>query len=421
MRSVTVIGVLPFLAALAPLASANVLNFGPTSQNETFTGLGNNSAGDGTFRITFGSCVPSGGNTVCTLSAPFTGLGAGGTISFVYTYPGTGSSPITGTTTAPGGNQVSYTFASGNLVVTVAVTNGPTLTFSNPNFGFQFAGLTCTGVSTCTIPAVGAASGATLSGPVSGTFDTTPSILSVISAGSFGAFHAMAPGSWIEIYGNNLDTNAQNVTWAAANFSGVNAPTTLNNVTVAVAGIPAYIDYVSPTQVNVQVPAGVPSGIQSVIVTTQGGSNLPYPVQVNTVEPGMLAPPVFQINGIQYIVALFPDGVTYVLPPGVTNQVATRRAQPGNTIILYGIGFGPVTPNIPPGQIAETSSALSGFVISFAGTPAQVTYAGLTPGYVGLYQFNVVVPNVAASDAVPVGFALGSFGGGQTMVTAIGN
>ena len=67
-----------------------------------------------------------------------------------------------------------------------------------------------------------------------------------------------------------------------------------------------------------------------------------------------------------------------------------------------------MTPNIAAGQIVQQTNALqSDLQVSFAGVPANVTYAGFAPGYVGLYQFNVVVPNVTASDAVPLTFTLG--------------
>jgi uncharacterized protein (TIGR03437 family) len=79
---------------------------------------------------------------------------------------------------------------------------------------------------------------------------------------------------------------------------------------------------------------------------------------------------------------------------------------PGNTIMLYGVGFGSVTPNIPAGQIVTQSNALqSTFQASFAGTPATLSFAGLVGNFVGLYQFNVIVPNVAASDTVPFTFS----------------
>jgi uncharacterized protein (TIGR03437 family) len=59
--------------------------------------------------------------------------------------------------------------------------------------------------------------------------------------------------------------------------------------------------------------------------------------------------------------------------------------------------------------------------VSLGGAPATVSYAGLAPGFVGLYQFNIVVPNVAPSDAVPLTFTLGGFSGSQTLFIAVGN
>jgi hypothetical protein len=86
-------------------------------------------------------------------------------------------------------------------------------------------------------------------------------------------------------------------------------------------------------------------------------------------------------------------------------------------IVIYGIGFGSVDPNIPPGQLVEESNTLAAdFTISFGGVQAtSVAYDGLAPSYMGLYQFNVVVPNVAAGDAVPLTFTLGGVSGTQAL------
>ena len=59
------------------------------------------------------------------------------------------------------------------------------------------------------------------------------------------------------------------------------------------------------------------------------------------------------------------------------------------------------------------------FNLYFGQTLAQVTYDGLAPGTVGLYQFDVVVPSVPASDAVPLSFTLGGVAGGQTLYIAV--
>ena len=80
------------------------------------------------------------------------------------------------------------------------------------------------------------------------------------------------------------------------------------------------------------------------------------------------------------VTALFSDGVTYVLPPGAIPGLTSRRAQPGDNITFYGVGFGPVIPNTPAGQSVQQTNALaSSFVLNFGQTQASVTYAGLAP------------------------------------------
>ncbi|MEO8660389.1 MAG: hypothetical protein ABI693_18110 [Bryobacteraceae bacterium] len=248
-----------------------------------------------------------------------------------------------------------------------------------------------------------------------------PKVDSVISAGAFGAFPTFGPGSWIEIYGSNFAVGAQ--TWATSDFTnGVNAPTKLGGTSVTIGGQSAFVDYVSPTQMNAQVPSGIIAGPQSLIVNTVAGVSAPFIVTSELVKPGLLAPPSFNLGGIQYAVALFPDNVTYVLPPGAIAGVSSRRAKPADTITFYGIGFGSVTPDTPPGQVAPPLSTIGApLIVRFGGTDAVVGYHGLAPSLVGLYQFNVVVPAIAASDAVPLTFTLNGVAGTQTLSIAVGN
>jgi uncharacterized protein (TIGR03437 family) len=134
----------------------------------------------------------------------------------------------------------------------------------------------------------------------------------------------------------------------------------------------------------------------------------------------LYAPSVFSASGRQYVGARFSDNVTYVLPPSINAGVPARRAKTGDTITLYGVGFGAVVPALPSGQTVQQSNALAlPFTISFAQVRATTTYAGLAPGAIGLYQFNVVVPNVPASDAVPVTFTLNGTAGTQVLFTAV--
>jgi uncharacterized protein (TIGR03437 family) len=423
------------VAFLSPRASAVTVTatYTNSSQAVTLTGLGG-SAGVGQSRVTWGSCVYSGTNTNCTVSAPYTGVGGGGTISIVFTYPGNGISPFLANSVTPGSNNITFApFApgtSGTITVNLMENTGATVSFlttstSFPNFNFNYTNPTCTGIasSSCSVGQVGLTPGATITGTAIGTFDDTPVIQSVISAGSYGGFSALAPGTWMEIYGLNLANlaNISSQTWATSNFKGNAAPTALGGTTVTIGGQSAFIDYVSPGQVNAQVPSNIATGPEQVVVSTPGGTSAAYTITVNVTEPGLLAPSVFNLGAGQYVGATFPNGTTFVLPPGAVNGVASARAVPGDTIIFYGVGFGTVTPNIPAGQIVTQANQLSGFQVSFAGVPAVVSFAGLTGGYLGLYQFNVVVPNVAASDAVPVTFSLGGTTGTQKLIIAISN
>ena len=239
----------------------------------------------------------------------------------------------------------------------------------------------------------------------------------VISASAFGALPAISPGGWIEIYGSNLAV--QTNSWAGVNFTGSAAPTSLIGTSVTIGGAPAFIEYVSATQINAQVPSGVATGPQSLIVKTPAGSTAAYTVTVNAAEPGLLAPPSFKVGGTQYVVALFPDQSTYVLPPGAIPGVTSKRAQPGDVLTIYGVGFGAVTPAISAGQVVSEANSIPGFQMMFGSTPATTQYAGLAPSAIGLYQFNVVVPNVPASDTTPLSFSLAGVPGAQTLFIAI--
>jgi len=388
----------------------------------TLTGTGLNSSGAGTSRVTLGACTYDGTNTTCILSGPYTGLGNGGTYQFQLVYPGNGASPLSAITSPPTSNLFTLSLSVGSFSFSLKPVDGSAIQFYDLAGSVTYDPLTasCTGVSTCGVGAVGQSQGGVITGPVSGTFDTTPVVNSVISASAYGGFSAIAPATWIEIYGLNLATTLQQ-TWAGSDFQGANAPSALGGTTVTVAGKPAYIDFVSPHQVNVQVPSGIAAGRQTLVVTTAGGPSAGTSVTVNVVEPGLLAPAAFHFGPGQYVVALFPNGATYVLPPGATSSVPTARARPGDTITLFGVGFGPVTPNIDAGVIVQQSNNLTGLQVSIGGAPATVQFAGLVQGYLGLYQFNVVVPNVGASDAAPLTFSLNGTAGTQSLIIPIGN
>ena len=155
-------------------------------------------------------------------------------------------------------------------------------------------------------------------------------------------------------------------------------------------------------------------------MTTATGSSDPQTITVNQVQPGLLAPASLNVDGKQYTEALFTDGTTFALPAGAMPSGIARPARPGETIVLYGVGFGGVTPDPGAGNIvADGNSLILPFQVYFGGMPAAVSYAGLAPGMIGLYQFNVVVPDTAPGDAVPLTFSVGLSTGQQVLYTAV--
>jgi uncharacterized protein (TIGR03437 family) len=243
----------------------------------------------------------------------------------------------------------------------------------------------------------------------------------VVSDSSFGGFSAVAPGTWIEIHGTNLaaDTRA----WTVADFHGAQAPTSLDGTSVTIGGQPAFLSYISPGQIDAQVPSGVSLGLQEIRVTTSEGTSDAQMITVNQVQPGLLAPASLKIGDRQYTEAIFADGTTLALPAAVATAMQgspARAPRAGETIVLYGVGFGTVTPDPGAGNIVANDNSLTmPFQVFFGGKPATVSYAGLAPGMIGLYQFNVVVPETTPGDAVPLTFAVGPHAGQQVLYTAV--
>jgi uncharacterized protein (TIGR03437 family) len=208
----------------------------------------------------------------------------------------------------------------------------------------------------------------------------TPSITSVVNGASFAP--NISGGSWITILGGSLSATTR--PWASSDFVGDNLPTNLNGVSVTVNGIAAYPAYISPTQINVLAPNDANPGKMMVQVTNSAGSSSAFPMLENAVAPGL-----FQINST-YAAARHADG-TLVAPAGSIAGVTSSPATPGETIELFGTGFGPTSPVVPDGQMVGTAVPLADpATVTIGGAPAVVTYAGMIS--VGLIQLNVTIP-----------------------------
>jgi uncharacterized protein (TIGR03437 family) len=243
----------------------------------------------------------------------------------------------------------------------------------------------------------------------------------IVTASAFGNYvGAAAPGSYVEIYGKYLAGTTRG--WATTDFTGIKAPTSLDGVTVTLNGTPAYVNYVSPTQVNIQVPDNIAVGTVQVVVNFQGQTSAPGTLAINATEPGLLAPASFKVGSKQYVAAVHAATNGFVSSGNIPN-VPAAPAKSGETLIFYGTGFGPLANSIPvAGQIASGQTSLANsFQMLIGNIPATVLYSGLAPGLVGVYQFNVVVPTGVSNGDVQVVALVNGFFPLQTLYLSVAN
>ena len=261
---------------------------------------------------------------------------------------------------------------------------------------------------------------------------TTPAITSVDSASSYGGYSYFASGSWLEIKGANLAdpadprlTAATNPgQWTSADFNGVNAPTSLDGISVSVNGKPAYVWYLSPTQLNVQAPEDSTTGNIAITVTNCKATSQPFTFARKALAPGMLAPSNYTAGGTPYMVATFASDGAYVLntTTGAAFGLSSRPAKPGDLIVAYGIGFGDVTPSILPGVIVQQSNSLvNPITISFGSTNATLSYSGMAGSFVGLYEFYITVPSGLANGDYQINVTYNGSTVPQTMYLTVQN
>ena len=250
------------------------------------------------------------------------------------------------------------------------------------------------GSGTLTATLTGSVISGTGSGTLTGTLATPASIYPSGIVPVFSSVPIVQPASWISIYGTNLASST--AVWSSGVFV-----TSLNNVSVTIDNKPAYLWLVSAGQINVQVPDDAVRGCVNVVVTTPNGTA----ASAVTLQPQQ---PSFSLLSPKYVVAEIPtpDGsgfygsgtASYDLAgPSGAFSFNTRPVKAGETVVLFGVGFGPTATNVPAGQFpagATPTNALPD--VTIGGVHARVLYAGLVGA--GLYQLNVVVPTLPVGD-----------------------
>jgi uncharacterized protein (TIGR03437 family) len=203
----------------------------------------------------------------------------------------------------------------------------------------------------------------------------------------------IASNGWMTISGTNFSSKTD--TWDKSIVDGA-LPTSLDGVSVTVAGQLAYIEYVSPTQINAIAPNVAPGSVP-VIVKTASEPTAPVTVQIAAEQPAF-----FQWGN--YAVATHQD-FSLAVKNGTFPGTTTVPAAPGDVIILWGTGFGPVSPAVPAG-IETPSNAIYNTatqVTAKVGSQSATVYgAALAPGYAGLYQIAIQIPAGLSNGDYPV-------------------
>jgi uncharacterized protein (TIGR03437 family) len=216
-----------------------------------------------------------------------------------------------------------------------------------------------------------------------------------LSGNSANYFQRFAPGMLASIFA----FPGQSFGSQTATNGSIPIPTTLGNVQVTVGGLPAPLLYVSPSQINFQVPGATPVGATQEIEVTQASSGqvlASWPFQIDAVSPGLFTT---NATGSGQVATINQDG---------SINDSTHPAKAGTYVSLYATGQGVVSGMPPDGEPAPTNTLITTpqlpnvFINGFQVPSTGVQFSGLAPGYVGLWQINAQIPSNVPPGAVSV-------------------
>jgi len=223
---------------------------------------------------------------------------------------------------------------------------------------------------------------------------------SVIDAASYAP--RVAPGALASIFGSNLADYTQGA-------SGFPLPKSMAGATVYLNQSPVPLLFVSQTQINFQVPSGLAAGIASLYVSRDGGTS-----------------GVFQFTVVPNGPAMFQDASNHAIAQNLVDYSLNSSSNPvasGAGLIVYLTGQGPVDNAVPDGTATPASpisTATATATATIGGVNATVQFLGLTPGFLGLAQANIVVPTLATAD-YPLVLTVGGYVSSSAMVSVSGS
>ena len=224
-------------------------------------------------------------------------------------------------------------------------------------------------------------------------------ITAVVNPAAVNQSNGVAPGSLVSIFGGGL-------AGSLASADSVSLSTSLGDVSaVTVNGMAAPLVMVSDGAITAQMPWEIIPGPANVTVARGNVFSNAYTVQVNQFAPALFN---IRLGGLQAI-AVNGDG-SLAAPSGFLGGLSAHPATAGDTLTFYATGLGPVNGSLPDGTLPpdSTYTTVNQPVVTIGGMPADVSWAGISPQFFGVYQLNVQVPQgVAASNAVPVQVQIG--------------
>jgi uncharacterized protein (TIGR03437 family) len=200
-----------------------------------------------------------------------------------------------------------------------------------------------------------------------------------------------APNTVVALFGTDLAWSTQAIT--AEDVRAGLLPTALNGVQVFVSGWPAPLYLISPSQINFLMPPNQVAGQVKIRVVRQGVNGPNVVVTIKDAAPGLFPN---------------PDAQGYAIAqrwPGYSLNAPGTPSDPGGIVILYATGMG-ITENFPsrPDEIPQRAGTFDprrDFRVFLNGDPLSgdmVLYAGLCPGFAGLYQINLRLPDDTPRD-----------------------
>ena len=230
-------------------------------------------------------------------------------------------------------------------------------------------------------------------------YELAPPVVSLV-ANAEGEAPTIAPNTWVEIKGAGLSLTGDTRIWKSADIVNNQLPTKLDSVSATVNGKPAFVYYISPSQINILTPPDAMSGAVSVVVTNGTILSATFTAQAQTASPSF-----FVFNGGPYVAATHALG--NLLGPPTLYPGSTTPAKPSEVITVYANGFGATSTPVVSGSTAQSGNLSPLPVIKIGGTAAAVQFAALVSP--GLFQFNLMVPPNALDGDLPITATYGGF------------